>query len=172
MHRLRSVPDRRSERVTHRDVAAGSRFRDEVDQARQEAGFETWTEMFRASGVGESTWRKWFQGRSKPSATMLELAVRPIPRTPQQLLDTWEGQPPRRRRRAPATPLDAAAVSVVEAIDRQTAMLERMLERMAPIEVRLDEAAEEAREWAEEQRDRRVADRRRPVHHRTDGEER
>lgn len=109
--------------MSDRDVAAGSRFREEVDRARREADIGTWAELYRRSGVSSSTWNTWFQGRARPNRTTLEQAVRPLPRTAEQLLASYDGQVIRRKASAPQ-PLDVA----VGHLERIATALERLLD--------------------------------------------
>lgn len=108
----------------NRDMAqAGARFETYVRAAMAETGeLPTMAELYRQSGIAASTWSGWFRGVSAPRRNSMVLASHVLNRTPEQLLAAWDGEKPQKARRGTETP-DA----VVEAIDRQTAMLERVL---------------------------------------------
>lgn len=157
--------------VDRQMAEAGGRFETEVRQAMREAGIDTLADLERKTGIKRRTWEDWFGGLHRPRPNSLALAATPLKRTTQQLLARWEGQPAGRRRTLPANPWDAAGLAIVEAIDRQTAMLERVLLGSGPAMVESDLSPSEANAVAVEEAARHGQESQRPRSGRQNGAE-
>ena len=118
-------------------AVAGARFESYVKDAMRESEIPSLAELSRRSGIAVCAWHGWFRGERQPRRNSLVLAGTALARTPEQLLSVWDGERPHKPARATETN-DAVAA----AIDRQTAVLERLFVEWLSRWPRPDEALE------------------------------